>query len=135
MWVMQALEALRAMMNSTRRGSWQEMTDPRERVRLERRVRGLSARQAAALGGVSNTLWSSWERDESVPTGSKIRMAVATAFDWPTTWPEDLPPTLPAAESDRVAALERRVAVLEGAVTSLLQKAIDDEADEAPPSS
>jgi transcriptional regulator with XRE-family HTH domain len=99
-------------------------TDPRERVKLERHVRGLSARQASALGGISNTTWSEWERNDDAPTTDRIRYAVAAAFDWPTTWVEDPPATLPAAESDRIAALERRVAALEGAVRSLLQAEI-----------
>lgn len=56
-------------------------------VRAERERRGMSVREAARRGGVSNTTWSRYESGETSLTGN-IRKAVAQAFDWPIGWPD-----------------------------------------------
>lgn len=59
-----------------------------DRVAGERRQRGWSIRAAAHAGGISNTLWGRYEAGEAELSG-RIRQAVATAFGWPMSWPED----------------------------------------------
>jgi transcriptional regulator with XRE-family HTH domain len=90
--------------------------DLRERVRQERRARGWSARDAANAGHISNTTWGRWEKGE-IPLTPKTTRAIATAFDWPTTWPTDPPIVTP--QPDAVAALQRQVAALIEAVDLL----------------
>ena len=63
-----------------------------ERVLLERRLRGLSARAASVLAGISNTTWSNYEKSGNVT--ETIREGVARAFDWGADWPE-APPAIP----------------------------------------
>jgi transcriptional regulator with XRE-family HTH domain len=82
------------------------MTDaeppPYERVSAERRRRGWSARTAAKQAGISNTTWSEFEKCGEVT--SRIRQAVADAFEWPADWPEQMVPTELAAQQQLVAA-------------------------------
>lgn len=59
-----------------------------DRVAGERRQRGWSIRAAANAGGISNTLWGRYENGEAELSG-RIRQAVATAFGWPMSWPEE----------------------------------------------
>jgi hypothetical protein len=68
---------------------------------MERRVLGLSQRQAAAAGGTSNQTWSRFE--ESGKVTDAIYAAVIKAFDWPSDWPEN-PPAATVGELDELAA-------------------------------
>jgi hypothetical protein len=69
------------------------MDELRSRVARERKLRGLSVRGAAALGEISNTTWGNWEKGGPLTDG--VRLAVALAFGWPTTWPEAPPAPTP----------------------------------------
>lgn len=84
------------------------MIDPRQRVIAERRMRGESARMAAARGGISNTTWSAYENGGEL--SPKIRAAITKAFGWPPGWVER-PPKLPADAV--VAELQVRLGRLE----------------------
>lgn len=75
------------------------MTDLRKRVANERRIRGWSVRKAAQLGRISNSTWGGWENG-ALELGDAMRIAVATAFDWEPTWPENPPPDPFNAASD-----------------------------------
>lgn len=59
-----------------------------DRVRHERLRRGWSVRDAAAAGGISNTYWGQFE-DYKQPLTPTIAAAVARAFDWEDTWPDE----------------------------------------------
>jgi len=88
------------------------MGDSRERVGLERRLRGWSVREAARHGGVSNTLWGKWEQGAA---SAQMIPAVAQAFGWPADWESNPPPvTMPPPDdlASRVAELERAVLLL-----------------------
>lgn len=94
--------------------------DARERVAREMRVRGWSVRRVAATASergahVTNTTLGRYlDGGEATP---KVRQAIAAAFDWSGSWPED-PPPLPDADLaldvlTRVDELERRMADIE----------------------
>lgn len=96
----------------------------RERVAQERRLRAMSARQAAAAGDISNTLWSKYEKHGIVTDA--VRAGVARAFDWPMTWPEDPPADVSPSAGD---ALRSRLEELEAIVTEMQEsRAEQDEA-------
>ena len=61
----------------------------RERVAIERRLRGWSQRDAATEGGTSNQTWSTFERTGRVTDA--VQAAVKMAFDWPIDWADNLP--------------------------------------------
>lgn len=67
------------------------------RVILERNRRVWSQRDAAKAGATSNQTWSRFEKDGIVTDGA--RAAVMRAFDWPASWPEELPP-IPLSDSE-----------------------------------
>jgi|GEM_PF-6408388 len=92
------------------------MDGPVERVQLEMRLLGWSARRCAVEGGISNQTWSKFEKDGVIT--DKVRTAVKTAFGWPDNWPEQLPAVTRYA--DEVAELRARVAELERHVGDLL---------------
>lgn len=81
-------------------------------------------RQAASLGGISNTTWSRYESGVGQMTPGLVR-AVARAFDWPTTWPEDSPTTPPGVDAQAVAQLALQVERLARHVDAL-QDAVDE---------
>jgi transcriptional regulator with XRE-family HTH domain len=83
----------------------------RERVREERRLRGLSVRAASTSGGVSNTAWGEWERGIRPLTGG-LRVAVAQTFGWASDWPENPPPRNHVEVIDLDARLDRIEAML-----------------------
>lgn len=92
----------------------------RERVAVERRLRGLSARDASIKGGVSNSTWSDWESGRR-PLSPRLRSAVAQAFGWSTDWVENPPPapdvvgTVAAAEvMARLDAIDEKINRLVG---------------------
>jgi hypothetical protein len=102
----------------------------RARVERERRLRYPSARAAATAGEISNTLWSRFEKDGNVTDA--VRAGVARAFDWPMSWPEQLPPEVEprpdeltqlrddhAALSDEVNRLRGELAALRATVLGL----------------
>ena len=60
----------------------------RQRVEAERHRRFPSVREAARVGGISNTTWDRYEKGGKL-TG-RMRLAVAQAFDWPTDWDQEL---------------------------------------------
>lgn len=93
--------------------------DLRERVRRERRSCGWSIREAATAGHTSNTTWGRWEAGE-IELTPKTTRAIAAAFDWPTTWPDDPPPV--TQQHDAVAALQEQVAALIEAVDLLTSR-------------
>ena len=76
----------------------------RTMVRQERLGRGLSARDAAAAGHISNTTWSQYEAGTTA-LSSKIIAAVALAFDWSPNWTTVTPPD----DLMKIAELRRRV--------------------------
>jgi transcriptional regulator with XRE-family HTH domain len=98
-------------------------TDLRKRVERERNRRSLSRREAAALGGVSNTTWGRYE-DGDINLSAKVQRAIAQAFGWDADWP-DQDYTEPSSEvtarlletladlAGRFAQIEQRVADLE----------------------
>lgn len=87
----------------------------RERVQHERKMRGLSRRSAAILGGTSNQTWGTWENGGNLTDG--VRLAVSKAFDWPMDWPEN-PPAV-TQQPDAVAALQEQLATLISTVQTL----------------
>jgi transcriptional regulator with XRE-family HTH domain len=105
----------------------------RQRLLHERRTRGMSARAAAAAGGVSNTTWGRLEAGE-IDLTERTRLAVATAFGWQIDWPENPPPvTSPGVNqpgdddvAERVQLLQREVAAL-SEVVLLLAMDVEDE--------
>jgi DNA-binding XRE family transcriptional regulator len=85
------------------------------RVQRERMRRGLSRRQAAQLGGVSNTTWGNFE-DGHIDLSAKIQLAVAAAFDWEAGWPYQ---SYDEPDEDVVNSLIERVADLSKLVRQL----------------
>lgn len=78
----------------------------RERVALELKLTGLSARGAAELANrkagkhvVSNQTINNFLNGDGAPT-PVVRHGLALAFDWETDWPEN-PPASPVSELDR----------------------------------
>lgn len=78
-----------------------EAQRPANQVRAERLKRGLSVRQAASRGGISNTYWGEFE-DYRRPLTPYIADAVAKAFEWPKDWLE----RYEAAERQLLESLE-----------------------------
>lgn len=74
------------------------MTELHEHVRNERNRRGWSVRSAATAGGISNTTWGGFESTGRVTDA--VRIGVAQAFDWPTTWPESPPALTPLVDGE-----------------------------------
>lgn len=74
------------------------MTELHEHVRNERNRRGWSVRRAASEGGISNTTWGVFESSGQVTDA--IRVGIAQAFGWPTTWPEGPPALTPLVEGE-----------------------------------
>lgn len=74
------------------------MTELHEHVRNERKRRGWSVRRAATAGGISNTTWGTFEAAGQVT--DTVRVGVAQAFGWPTTWPEGPPALTPLVEGE-----------------------------------
>lgn len=89
-----------------------------ERVRMERRLRGWSVRQAAAAGGISNQAWSVFERGGAITGG--IHRAVMQAFSWPETWQTD-PPEVPIGQADVVAELRSEIEGLRAQLAEVLE--------------
>lgn len=82
-------------------------------MRAERNRRALSVRQAAVLGGVSNTAWGDMEHGV-VDLTPRLRMAVAAAFDWPEDWPETMTQAPDSTLVERIETLEQQVRDLLG---------------------
>lgn len=99
--------------------------DLRNVVTAERRRRGLSIRAAATLGNISNQAWGTWEGGEEPNPSPRMRLAVAKAFDWPTTWPENPPLVEPDRTTQRVAELEDDVRSLRRELTALRDAVIE----------
>jgi hypothetical protein len=98
----------------------------RAHVITERSRRGMSAREAARTGGITNTVWSKFEAGGNITPG--IRNAVANAFGWPYSWPERLPELTadPVAQKDDIM---QRLDELAAAVGSLLRGQADARQD------
>jgi hypothetical protein len=90
----------------------------RAHVIEERQRRGMSARRASEIGGITNTVWSKFEAGGNITPG--LRKAVANAFGWPHSWPEQLPDLTPEPEA-REDELTQRLERIEGLVVQLLQ--------------
>jgi len=89
-----------------------------DRVRAERLNRNLSVRQAAALGGISNTWWGRFE-DGKQPLTPAISAAVSAAFGWDQSWAVSLPHAGVGELRAQVADLSDRVVVLEQQLEAL----------------
>jgi transcriptional regulator with XRE-family HTH domain len=81
--------------------------DIRKRVADERRMRGLSGRAAASLGGIANTTWSGFEAGGQLTDG--VRRAVAKAFDWHMDWPENPPAEFTQLDGDVLRRMEEQL--------------------------
>jgi transcriptional regulator with XRE-family HTH domain len=102
----------------------------RQRVARERRLRGLSVRSAAVLGGVSNTTWGRWETS-GVDLTDGMRVAVARAFGWGSDWPENPPPETAHPVDDRLARIEALLQALRTDIAAGLQRSTEDRATTA----
>ena len=100
------------------------MTEPRERMAVERKRRGWSQRQAAEHAQIAHSLWSLMENGDR-PISDKSRVAIAAAFDWPLDWP-DVEPGAPPQSVSEFDALKERVADLEALVRALTRALLDD---------
>lgn len=104
------------------------VTDLIDRVELERRLRGWSVREAGAQGGISNTTWASFEATGMVTP--KVRIAIAKAFGWPSSWPEELPepPVIfqgePPVSPNDVSQLRGRVDSMESELDRLRSQVV-----------
>jgi transcriptional regulator with XRE-family HTH domain len=85
----------------------------RELVASRRRALGLSIRQAAAKGGLSNQAWGGWENPTPGKPAPKLtprlQSAIAVALDWPIDWPEN--PPRPASRDVRAQLREQAEAL------------------------
>lgn len=88
----------------------------RAHVQEERARRALSARKAAELGGITNTVWSKYEAGGNLTPG--VRKGVAQAFGWPTSWPERLPELSP--EPTDLQIIVQRLELIERLVRTLV---------------
>jgi hypothetical protein len=73
------------------------------RVAHERRMRALSIRKAAQIGGTSNQTWGVFEQTGIVTPS--VRAAVSQVFEWPMDWPENPPEIVSLRNGDEVDAL------------------------------
>ena len=101
--------------------------DLRRLVRTERTRRGLSIRDAATLGKISNTTWGGYEAGGNLTP--RVRTAVALAFGWMPDWPENPPaPSLPqetVSQLGEIESLQRAQAVALAEVLDLLRDVVE----------
>lgn len=93
-----------------------------ERLKLERRLRGWSIRQAAHEAGVSNQTWGMCERSGVI--GDAMQLGVMRAFSWPANWQIYVPPA-PHPVADETSALRAELRGLRDQLTEVLEVMAD----------